>query len=72
MDEFFKKTRCDRCGGTLEKGRIMSMFDTSCICMECKRKEKELPEYNAATKAVRDAESQGNRNFEGIGYPGKD
>lgn len=71
MDEFFKKTRCDRCGGSLEKGRIMSMFDTSCICMDCKRKEEKLPEYDKATQAVRDAESQGNRNFKGIGYPGK-
>jgi len=27
MDDF-KKTRCDRCGGTLEGGRTMSMFNT--------------------------------------------
>ena len=71
MDDFFRKTRCDRCGASLAKGRIMSMFDTSCICIDCKRKEEKLPEYNAAVKSVREAESQGERNFKGIGYPGK-
>ena len=47
------------------------MFDTSCICIDCKRKEEKLPEYNAAVESVREAESQGDRNFKGIGYPGK-
>lgn len=27
MDDFFKKTRCDRCHGSLDRGRIMSMFN---------------------------------------------
>ena len=28
-DEFLTKTKCDRCGGSLAGGRIMSRFDTS-------------------------------------------
>ena len=28
MDEFFTKTKCDRCGGSLSGGRIMSRFNT--------------------------------------------
>ena len=32
-DNFFSKSCCDRCGGTLENGRIMSMFNEDCICM---------------------------------------
>lgn len=34
MDKFFTQKTCDRCGGSLENGRIMSMFNTECICME--------------------------------------
>ena len=68
MDKLFTQTKCDRCGGSLEKGRTMSMFNTECICMECKAKERERADYQEATTAVRDAESKGDRNFPGIGY----
>ena len=51
MDTFFFFLYCDRCGKELSGGRIMSMFNTDCICMECKKKETELPEYKDAIKA---------------------
>lgn len=34
-DEFFTKTKCDRCGGNLNNGRTMSRFNTACLCMRC-------------------------------------
>ena len=71
MDEFFTKKRCDRCGGTLTGGRAMSMFNTQCICMGCAEAEKSHPDYRRAAEAERDAVSRGDRNFRGIGWPGK-
>lgn len=69
MDRFFTQTTCDRCGGSLSGGRIMSMFNKDCICMACKEKERNLPGYKAASKAEAEAVKAGNRNFDGIGYP---
>lgn len=40
MDKFFSQKYCDRCGKSLNGGRIMSMFNEDCICMECKDKER--------------------------------
>ena len=51
MDRFFSQKHCDRCGGSLEGGRIMSMFNEQCICMGCKEKETKDPEYNKAVEA---------------------
>ena len=67
MDKFFTQDTCDRCGGSLENGRTMSMFNTDCICMKCKDAERNRPKYKEAQKAVRQAEMSGNRNFAGIG-----
>lgn len=67
MDNFFKQTTCDRCGGSLENGRIMSMYNNDCICMSCKRKEQERDDYKKATDAENEAVKQGNYNFRGIG-----
>lgn len=69
MDEFFTKTKCDRCGGSLAGGRTMSRFDTACICMECAAAEKNHPAYAKAVEAERDAISRGDYNFPGIGFP---
>lgn len=66
MDDFFTKTKCDRCGGSLTSGRIMSMFNTDCICMECKEKERKDPEYTKALEADRAEIIKGNYNFRGI------
>ena len=53
MNDFFNKEFCDRCGGSLEEGRIMSMLNNQCICMNCKAKEEKLPEYKEALEKQR-------------------
>ena len=67
MDEFLKKTKCDRCGNPLGT-RTMSMFNTDVICQACKDAERKRPDYDKAVKADHDAISKGNLNFPGIGY----
>lgn len=69
MDEFFKKTQCDRCGGSLDGGRIMSMFNEDCICMDCKKEETQLRDYAKAVEADHAEIRKGNYNFKGIGFP---
>lgn len=71
MDKFFSQKHCDRCGKELTDGRTMSMFNTDCICMECKRKEQSESEYKAACDAEIAAVRRGDRNYKGIGYPRK-
>ena len=66
MDKFFTQTKCDRCGGSLEKGRTMSMFNTECICMECKEKERKDPRYKEALEADMEQIKLGNYNYPGI------
>lgn len=68
MDKFFTQTTCDRCGGSLEAGRTMSIFNEDCICMKCKKEERQKPMYQEAVKADHEQIRQGNYNFEGIGY----
>lgn len=67
MDRFFSQKYCDRCGVSLEGGRIMSMFNEQCICMNCKDKESKDPEYNKAVEADREEIRKGNYNFKGMG-----
>ena len=49
-DEFFTKKYCDRCGKSLDGGRIMSMYNEDCICMECKEKETKRADYKEAVR----------------------
>ena len=67
MDRFFTQKYCDRCGGSLKNGRIMSMYNTDCLCMECKRKETERPDYRKAQEAEAEQVRAGNYNYGGIG-----
>ena len=67
MDRFFTQKYCDRCHGSLEGGRIMSMYNDDCICMECKRKETQRGDYNEAVEADLEAIRGGNYNYAGIG-----
>ena len=53
MDKFFTQTTCDRCGGTLAKGRTMSMYSTECICMVCAEAERKRKDYARAREAER-------------------
>ncbi|NCC79095.1 MAG: gamma-glutamylcyclotransferase [Clostridia bacterium] len=66
MDRFFSQKHCDRCGGSLEGGRTMSMFNEQCICMGCKDKEIKDPEYKKAVEADHDEIRKGNFNYKGI------
>ncbi len=66
MDKFFTQKTCDRCCGSLEKGRIMSMFNTDCICMDCLEKEKKDKDYDKAVKAEMEEIKKGNYNYKGI------
>lgn len=67
-DPFFTKEKCDRCGGDLSGGRIMSMYNEDCICMECKAKERQRADYAEAQRIELEQVKQGNTNFPGIGY----
>ena len=64
-DVFFEKKYCDRCGKVLTT-RIMSMFNSDCICLECKEKEKRNPKYKEAQDADINAIRNGNYNYMGI------
>lgn len=67
MDKFFSQQYCDRCGGSLKDGRFMSKFNTDCICIECKQKEKKRSGYKKASDAELEQVKQGNYNFPGVG-----
>ena len=67
MDNFFTQRTCDRCGGSLEGGRTMSMFNNDCICMKCKEEETKRTDYKDAQEADISAIRNGNYNFKGIG-----
>ncbi|MBR5823778.1 MAG: hypothetical protein IKY67_06515 [Paludibacteraceae bacterium] len=66
MDKFFDTTICDRCHGSLEDGRIMSMFNTQTICMKCSNAERKDPEYNKAVEADHAEIKKGNYNYKGL------
>lgn len=66
MDNFFTKKTCDRCGSGLDGGRIMSIFNTDCICIACFEKEKQDKNYYKALKADHEQIKKGNYNFKGI------
>ena len=67
MDRFFTQTKCDRCGGSLSGGRIMSMYNDDCICMACKDKEMRRDDYSKAVEADHAQIRAGNYNYASIG-----
>lgn len=66
MDRFFTQENCDRCGKSLRAGRIMSMYNTQCICMECKKKEMQRQDYKDAVNKEQEEVKNGNYNYKGI------
>ena len=68
MDNFLSKKNCDRCNKEL-KSRIMSIFNTDCLCIECHTLEQHHEKYEEARQAELKAVKRGNYNFPGIGYP---
>ncbi len=67
MDDFFNKQYCDRCGGSLSEGRIMSMYNADCLCIKCKDEERRRDDYHLAVEADITEIKKGNCNFPGIG-----
>lgn len=70
QDPFFSKKHCDRCGAELTV-RTMSMLNEDVICMRCKEKERQRPDYCKAVEADNAAIRRGDRNFKGIGLKNK-
>lgn len=66
MDSFFKKETCDRCGKSLNNGRIMSMYNEDCICIDCKDKEIKRKDYQEAVDADMKEIKKGNYNYKGL------
>ena len=50
-DKFFTATKCARCGGSLDGGRIMSRFNEDVLCLDCEREERQHPDYQKAADA---------------------
>lgn len=71
MNNFFNKQKCDRCGKILTI-KTMSIFNTDCICLECKEKETKLPNYKLALEKENLEIKKGNFNFKGIGLKNKE
>ena len=49
----------------------MSRFNTDAPCLKCAEEERQHPDYQLAADIELAAVRAGNRNFEGIGWPGK-
>ena len=62
------KKNCDRCGRDTERITTMSIFNEDIICIECKREERNDPDYDAACLAETQSLMRGESNFEGV-YP---
>ena len=62
MAKFITRKTCDRCVSSLDGGRIMSMFNTDCICMICREREK----HDKSLKVDHEQIRKGNYNFKGI------
>lgn len=70
MDKFFTQKHCDRCYGSLDGGRIMSMFNEQCICMNCKELERQDSDYGKAVEADHREIKRGNYNYKGLRHDG--
>ena len=71
MDRFFTVKKCNRCGAEL-RVRQMSRFNTDVLCQKYIEEERNHPDYEKAAEAEREAVRRGDRDFPGIGWPGKD
>ena len=49
----------------------MSRFNTDALCMKCAEEERQHPDYQLAADIELAAVRAGDRNFEGIGWPGR-
>jgi hypothetical protein len=61
-------TRCDRCYRET-RAHIMSMFNEDVLCLDCKKKEEQHPDYERARRIEGEAVRSGQYNFPGVGKP---
>lgn len=59
---------CPRCGEYTNNQTTMSVFNTDTICIPCKEKEKQDPDYQLAVDTEATEVRKGNYNYPGI-YP---
>lgn len=59
-DQFLNAVRCDRCGKTLESGKVES-GNGDIICMKCAEKESFWATYNLASFAYRNEVTLANK-----------
>jgi len=59
--------KCQRCF-TDTVCTTMSIFNMQTICMDCKKKEEQRPDYQKAVDKENQQVKNGNYNFKGIGY----
>ena len=64
-DKFFTQSNCDRCEKCLKNGRMMSMFNTDCLCLDCIIAERQRPDHRKAVEADNAEIRKGNYNFKG-------
>ena len=60
------RDKCDRCGESTNGTTTMSVFNEDVICMDCKKEEKNDPEYEAAVEAESEEIRKGNNNYKGV------
>ena len=60
-----QRDNCDRCGEPTNGVTTMSVFNEDVICMDCKKDEKNDPEYQAAVEAEHEEIRKGNTNYKG-------
>ena len=60
-----QRDNCDRCGEPTNGVTTMSVFNEDVICMNCKKEEKNDPEYGAAVEAENEEIRKGNTNYKG-------
>lgn len=61
--------KCDRCGKDTVCWKT-SWFNLDNICPECQEIEEKHPRFKEAHDKVIEEENKGNKDFEGIGWPG--
>lgn len=65
-DNITKHTKCDRCGKDLQRGQVMSRFNTQVIfCIDCADKEAKDPRFAVANAAEQDGATTTFRALDG-------
>ena len=68
-DRFFEVQKCDRCDGSLDGGRILSIYnDHDVLCMKYKEDERQRSDYRAAVEADNAAIRRGDFNYRGLDH----